>query len=534
MSEPLSKLPANPLPEDAVHLQNMVRQMQETIGRLEGTVRYITARYEKLSHEMAVLKRTTYGKKSERLGGNLVGEQAKLFEESVQEDIAGVELELAQLDEQRKQLDTSATSTAQSSPPAKSAPKRTPLPANLPRVKIYHEPSNTTCKCGCALRRMGEEITEKLDYAPGDFTVEQHIRGRWVCDECETFEQEPMPAYVIDKGSATPGLLAQVLVNKYADHLPHYRQEAIFSRAGLGISRSTLSMWTGQCGVALQPLADAMRELMIQQPVLHGDETPVPMLSPGKGSTHQAYFWVWGSTGFEEPNKPKLLVYEFAMGRAGKYASQFLQDFKGTLVCDDYQGYKHLFTEQYGITEAGCMAHARRKFFDLNKSAQSQIAHEALRIIGQLYGIEAEIKHLDARQRQDERERRSKPVCDALRQWLIDHLAQVPPGTKIANAIEYSLKRWTALTHFLKDGRVPIDNNHIENRIRPIAVGRSNWMFIGSERAGTRAAAVMSLIQSAKLNGHDPYLYMKDVLTRLPTTKQKDIELLLPHRWQPA
>ncbi len=286
MSKPLAKLPANPLSEDSVHLQGMVRELQDTISRLEGTVRYITARYEKLSHEMAVLKRTTYGKKSERLGGHLVGEQAKLFEESVQEDIAGVELELAQLDEQRKQLNTTAASTPESAPPAKQAPKRTPLPSHLPRVQIHHEPASTLCKCGCALRRMGEDITEKLNYEPGDFTVEQHIRGRWVCDECETFEQEPMPAYVIDKGSATPGLLAQVLVNKYADHLPHYRQEAIFSRAGLGISRSTLSMWTGQCGVALQPLADAMRELMIKQPVLHGDETPVPMLSPGKGSTH--------------------------------------------------------------------------------------------------------------------------------------------------------------------------------------------------------------------------------------------------------
>jgi transposase len=245
VSETLSKQPVTPLPEDSSHLQGMVRELQDTVSRLEGTVRYITARYEKLSHEMAVLKRTTYGKKSERLGGNLVGEQAKLFEESVEEDIAGVELELAQLDEQRKQLNTTAASTPESTPTAKAAPKRTALPANLPRVKIYHEPSNTTCKCGCPLRRMGEEITEKLDYAPGTFTVEQHIRGRWVCDECETFEQEPMPAYVIDKGSATPGLLAQVLVNKYADHLPHYRQEAIFSRAGLGISRSTLSMWTG-------------------------------------------------------------------------------------------------------------------------------------------------------------------------------------------------------------------------------------------------------------------------------------------------
>lgn len=512
----------------------MVRQLQETVSALEGTVRYITARYEKLSHEMAVLKRTTYGKKSERLGGDLVGEQARLFEESVAEDIAGVELELAQLDERRKALNNAPENTPATTSAPKQSPKRTPLPAHLPRVKVYHEPASTQCKCGCALRRMGEDITEKLDYAPGDFTVEQHIRGRWVCDQCETFEQEPMPAYVIDKGSATPGLLAQVLVNKYADHLPHYRQEAIFGRAGLGISRSTLSMWTGQCGVALQPLADAMRELMIKQPVLHGDETPVPMLSPGKGSTHQAYFWVWGCTGFEEPDKPKLLVYEFTMGRSGKYASQFLQDFKGTLVCDDYQGYKHLFTEPYGITEAGCMAHARRKFFELSKSNQSQIAYQALQMIGQLYAIEAELKHLEPEHRQIERDRRSKPVCDTLRQWLIDHLAKVPPGTKIANAIGYSLKRWTALTHFLTDGRVPIDNNHIENRIRPIAVGRNNWMFVGSERAGTRAAAVMSLIQSAKLNGHDPYLYIKDVLTRLPTTKQKDIELLLPHRWQPA
>jgi transposase len=242
------------LPEDPEYLQNMVRQLQETVSALEGTVRYITARYEKLSHEMAVLKRTTYGKKSERLGGNLVGEQAKLFEESVAEDIAGVELELAQLDERRKALNNAPENTPATTLAPKQSPKRTPLPAHLPRVKIYHEPASTQCKCGCALRRMGEDITEKLDYAPGDFTVEQHIRGRWVCDECETFEQEPMPAYVIDKGSATPGLLAQVLVNKYADHLPHYRQEAIFGRAGLGISRSTLSMWTGQCSVALQPL----------------------------------------------------------------------------------------------------------------------------------------------------------------------------------------------------------------------------------------------------------------------------------------
>ena len=295
-------------------------------------------------------------------------------------------------------------------------------------------------------------------------------------------------------------------------------------------SRSTLAQWVGACGVSLQPLVDAMKALLLTRAVLHADETPVPMLKPGLGRTHRAYLWSYSSSEYDEL---PMVVYDFAESRSGAHAREFLGSWSGKLVCDDYSGYKALF--ERGVIEVGCMAHARRKLHDLYANHRSDVAEEALRYFAALYDIErlAREQKLNTEERRLLRQQRSKPIAESLRQWLTRELCQVPDGSATAQAIKYSLGRWAALIRYLDDGDLPIDNNHLENRIRPVALGRSNWLFAGSLRAGQRAAAIMSLIQSAKLNGHNPYGYLKDVLERLPTQLASRIEELLPHLWQP-
>ena len=376
------------------------------------------------------------------------------------------------------------------------------------------------------MKRIGADVAEKLDYAPGVFTVERHIRGKWACAQCETIHQVPVDPHIIDKGIPTTGLLAQVLVAKYADHLPLYRQEAIFGRAGLAIPRSTLAQWVGSCGVQLQPLVDAMRTELLQRRVLHADETPVSMLKPGNGKAHRAYLWAYATGAFENI---KAVVYDFCESRSGEHARRFLGDWRGSLTCDDFSGYKALIAS--GVTEVGCLAHARRKFFDLHAANQSQIAEVALQQFARVYEIEREVKEIATDQRQTIRQQQTKPLLDALHQWMVLQRQKVPEGSASAKALDYSLRRWEALTRFVDDGQLPVDNNWIENQIRPIAIGRNNWLFAGSLRAGQRAAAVMTLIQSARLNGHDPYAYLKDVLARLPTQRVSLVHELLPHRW---
>jgi len=490
-------------------------QRDETLASKDREIKYRQAKIDQLTHEMAVLKRWKFGRSREQLDSA----QASLLDEAIDADIAAIELELEHL----------APAPLTDAAP-RQQPRRAALPPELPRIEQHHEPDSTTCTtagCGCTLKRIGEDVSEKLDYTPGLFTVERHIRGKWTCIECQTLIQAPVPAQIIDKGIPTAGLLAQVLVAKYADHLPLYRQEGIFARAGMELPRSTLGAWVGMCGVQLQPLVDALRQELLSCPVLHADETPVAMLKPGNKRTHRAYLWAYAPGAFEDL---KAVVYDFCESRAGEHARTFLGAWQGALVCDDFSGYKQSFT--LGVTEAGCMAHSRRKFFDLHVSNKSQIAAQALQSISALYDIEREVKSLTADERLRIRQARSRPLADAFHQWMGLQRRQITDGSATARALDYSLKRWSALTRFLDDGQLPIDNNWAENQIRPIAIGRKNWLFAGSLRAGQRAAAVMSLIQSARLNGHDPYAYIKDVLSRLPTHKNHLIAELLPHRWQ--
>lgn len=433
-------------------LRELARGLIDQVHSQQRELDWRQAKIDKLTHELALHKRWRFGARTERLSA----EQAKLFEEAVEADLAAIERELEAL--------SSATKPAD-----KAQPRRLPLPAHLPRREIRHEPDSTVCRCGCQLKRIGEDVAEKLDYTPGVFTVERHIRGKWVCAQCETLIQAPVPAQVIDKGIPTSGLLAHVLVAKFADHQPLYRMSGILERAGVPIADSTLGQWVGVCGVALQPLVEALKDDLLGQRVLHADETPVAMLDPGAGKTHRAYLWSYSSTAFAPM---QAVVYDFAESRAGRHAEQFLGDWRGTLVCDDYSGYKALLA--HGITEAGCMAHARRRFFDLHANHQSQIAGEALELFGQLYGLERDVAELDAEQRWRIRQAKARPIADALHAWLRTQRQRVPEGSAIAKAIDYSLKRWAALTRYLDDGDVPI--------------GRVE-MWRGSSRLGLSVAA---------------------------------------------
>lgn len=494
-------------------LRALAAQLMAQVGEKDRELLYRQTRIDQLTHELSMLKRLQFGKRSEHFNA----EQLNLLDEAIDVDLAALEGELEQL-----QSEVSPDKPKQQ-------PKRVPLPPQLPRTDIHHEPDNVTCACGCQRERIGEDISEKLDYTPGVFTVERHIRGKWACKACETLIQAPVPPQVIDKGIPTAGLLAQVLVAKYGDHLPLYRQESIFGRAGLAIPQSTLGAWVGVCGVRLQPLVDALHQALLQQDVLHADETPVQMLVPGKGKTHRAYIWAYTATQYADL---RVVVYDFADSRAGEHARAFFGHWRGKLVCDDYSAYKAGFEQ--GITEIGCAAHARRKFFELHVNHKSQIAEQALQYFAALYDVERDVAELKPDRRCAVRQERARPIAEALHAWMVAQRKRVSEGSAIAKSLDYSLKRWGALTRYLDDGHVPIDNNWVENQIRPWALGRSNWLFAGSLRAGKRAAAIMSLIRSAQLNGHDPYAYLKDVLTRLPTHRVADIAQLLPHRWQPA
>ena len=435
-------------------LRDYAAQLQASLGERDATIQRLTVEKDHLTHEIAILRRHRFGKRSEIKGRS---PQQSLLDDLVEEDIAAIETELEKLDEPLIEARQ------------RSKPRRQSLPPQLPRTEIRHDPESTTCACGCKLTRIGEDVSEKLDYAPGQFSVERHIRSKWACKTCETILQAPVAPHVIDKGIPTTNLLAQVLISKYADHLPLYRQEQIYARAGVDLPRSTLADWVGRCGVELTPLVERLQACLLGHAVLHADETPVPMLSPGKKKTHRAYIWAYATT---RSAPIQGVVYDFQPSRSGKASRDFLAAWQGKLVCDDYQGYKAGFAN--GITEVGCWAHARRKFFELSERGDSPIADRALQMIGLLYDVECDIGEKPPDERQRIRESKSRPIAEQLREWLVQQRAGLTAGTRTAKAIDYSLKRWNALARYLDDGEVPIDNNWIENQIRPWALGRKN------------------------------------------------------------
>jgi transposase len=498
---------------DAPRADDSVQQLRDLIERMQAELRFEKTRNEALNFEIARLKRWRFGSSSESLDTTT---QAVLFDRIV----ADTALEDRAAEDEIK-------------PPPATPPKRQAvrqaLPASLPRVDHHHEIEQTHCACGQPFKRIGQEISEQLDCVPAQFFVLRHIRGKYACACCQTIQAAPMPAQIIDKGIPAPGLLAQVVVAKHDDHLPLYRQEEIYARSGVHIARSSMAQWVGICGVRLAPLAQALREFILGHGVIHADETPVSLLAPGKGKTQRAYVWVYRTTNFMAQ---RAVLFDFTASRAGEHPRRVLQGFGGTLLSDDYSGYFGL--QAQGVTAALCWAHARRKLFEAHKFNASEIAGQAVTLIAKLYEVEREARELQPEARWLLRQQRSRPIAEALHRWLSEQRQKLAHADMTAKAIDYSLSNWRALTRYLDDGNVPIDNNAAENAVRPLCVGRKNWLFVGSQQAGERAAVVLSLIESAKLNGHDPWAYLKDVFERLPTLKQRDLAQLLPHNWRPA
>ena len=495
-----------------------IAQQSQQIDFQSHTIRLRELKIERITHELARLKAWRFGARTERMSA----EQRELFEETLAADQASLEAQLEALQGQ-----SGAPGPAVVVEPRRQ-PKRQALPEHLQRVEHRHEPESTTCGCGLPMVRVGEDISEKLDIVPAQFFVHRHIRGKWACKCCQGAGTRRAAHHRL--GAPAEGLIAHTLVVRFVDHLPYYRQEQINARSGVHTPRSTLAAWSSRAGAALMPLYEAHRAFVLGAAVVHADETPVNMLDPGSGKTKRAYVWAYARSAFDVlPG----VVYNFCIGRAAKYPVEFLKGWSGTLVCDGYKVYESVLKLETRI-EAGCMAHARRTFDQLIKENQSPVATQAVQRIAWLYRIEKEVRELPEQQRLAMKQARAGPLCEELHLWLRLERQRVPDGSAIAGAIDYSLNRWTALTAYLLDGNVAIDNNHIENLMRPWAMGRKAWLFAGSELAGQRAAVVISLVQSARMHGHDPWAYLKDVLTRLPGHLNSHIDELLPHRWQPA
>lgn len=493
-------------------------RLSEQIAYRDRELHSAQTKIQALTLELAHLRRIRFGTSSE----SLTVEQRDLFQETLASDLAAAQAELA------KQQEGVAETTASRLPRSRAG--RQPLPEHLPRIEHRHEPESCTCgQCGQALVKIGEDISEQLDMEPARFFVHRHIRPQYACRACETVSAAPIPAAVIDGGMAAAGLYVWVIIGKYLDHLPLYRLEQIAAREGVTLSRSTLAEWIGRMGVALQPLVDRLAVLLRERKVLHADETPVAQLDPGNGKTKRAYLWAYRSNVLQ--TGPPMVVFDYQDSRAGRHVQSFLKGWEGHLMVDDFGGYKALFGN--GVTELGCLAHARRKYFDLNAAQANPIAEEALERIAALYAIEAQGRDMDSAARQALRHEQAQPRLQSMHDWLLLTRASVAHGGGMAKAIDYSLKRWAALSRYATQGYFPIDNNPVENAIRPIALGRKNWLFTGSERAGKRAAAIQSLLATAKLNGLNPAAWLRDTLEKLPTCRNSQIDSLLPLRTQP-
>lgn len=491
-------------------LQDQLAERDAKLAVRDAELKRRDLKIQQLTLELAHHKRIRFGCKSEALSP----EQRDLFVESCDEDGAAI---VAELEQQQ----------AAGTPRQHKRSGRKPLPPELPRIEHRHEPESCSCgQCGRDLVLIGEDVSEQLDVEPARFFVHRHIRPQYACRSCETVTAAPVPVALIDGGLAAPGLHAWVLIQKYLDHLPLYRIEKISERHGVPIARSTLAQWVGQLGVSLQPLVDRLTEMLLQGQVLHADETPVQQLDPGKGKTQRAYMWAYRSNDLE--GAPRIVVFDYQQSRSGEHARNFLKDWRGHLMVDDYGGYKASFRQ--GVTELACLAHCRRKFFELHAAGGHPVAHEALQRIGELYAIEAQARDGDTNTRLALRQQEALPKLSAWHDWLIAHRLRTADGTGLARAIDYSLKRWAAIKRYVDSGHLPIDNNPVENAIRPITLGRRNWLFTGSERAGRRAAAIQSLLATAKLNDLEPLAWLKDTLEKLPAWPHSRIDELLPLR----
>jgi transposase len=512
------------IPEDPGGLRELVRELAIQRDLAYEALKLKTLELEKLKLQLAKLRRLQFGRSSEKLAR--AAAQLELAIEEIETGEAAPAVVAAD--------DEPAGETPAATPLAPRKPARRRLPDHLPRQTIVHAPAATCPHCGGASRVLGEDRCEILDYVPGHFRVIEHVRPKVSCRACERVRQAPPPALPIERGRPGPGLLAHVLVAKYADHLPLYRQAEIYARDGVELARSTLAGWVGRAAFELQPLVEAIGAHVLSAANVHGDDTPVPVLAPGLGKTATGRLWAYVRD--ERPwasPQPPAVVYRYSPDRKALHPQAHLADFRGTLQADGYAGFGELYRSG-GIGEVACWAHVRRKFFDIHQANGAPLAHAALERIGELYAIEAAARGLRPDLRRDIRQRRAVPRLGELKAWLDTSLMRISGKSELAGAIRYATNRWPQLTRYCDDGRLEIDNNAAERAIRAIALGRKNWLFAGSHAGGERAAAMYTLIETAKLNGIDPEGWLRDVLERLATHPARLVADLLPWRWAAA
>ena len=523
------------LPDDPAALKAIIRAQHEEAERVTASVRAYEALIEALRLQIARLKRQRFGASSE-----------KIEREIAQLQLALEDLEIAQTGEHETAAEPAPAPAA---PTTRAKPRRRGTPKvaeDTPRERIVVDPGEHCPECGGSLRLIGEDVSEILEFIAAKLKVVETARPKKSCRCCETVVQAPAPTRPVERGMAGPGLLAHILVSKYDDHLPLYRQGEILARLGADIPRSTLIDWCGRGVAALSPLVARIRTLVMRGDRLHADDTPIRVLDPsvparkgGKRAVKEGRIWAyvrddrpWGGS------DPPAAAYHFSPDRKGEHPRRHLDGFEGILQADAYAGFRKVYEpgldDVQRVREAACWAHLRRDFHDVWRATGSAIAKEALDRIGALYDVERDINGWPAETRRAVREERSRPIAEAFRAWCAAQLECLPGKGDLAKAMRYALKRWPAFTLFLEDGRVAIDNNAAERALRPVVLTRKNALFVGSDAGGETFADAMTVIETAKLSGLNPEAYLADILARLHDHPNKRLDDLLPWNWHAA
>lgn len=502
-------LDAAHLPDDIDVLKAMLLASQSRVAHLSAELSSRTAEIEHLKLVLAKLRRMQFGRRSEKL-----------------------DLQIEQLELKLEDLEAEAA-VAEAQVPVEMAPRRKaerkPLPAHLPREERVLRPDLDACPdCGGKLKDLGENVSEQLEYVPASFRVIRHVRPKLACACCDRIVQAPAASRPIERGLPGPGLLAHVLVAKYADHVPLYRQSVIYAREGVELERSLLASWVGAASALLRPLSEAVRRHVFAAAKLHADDTPLPVLAPGNGKTRTARLWTYvrddRTSGATEP---PAVWFAYSPDRKGEHPQAHLADFSGVLQADAYAGFNAIY-ESGRVVEAACWAHARRKFYDLHVVRPSTLTAEALRRIGELYAIEETIRGKPPDERLAVRQARARRLLDDLERWMQATLATLSRKSDTAAAILYALKLWPALNRYAEDGRIEIDNSAAERALRGVALGRRNFLFAGADSGGERAAAMYGLIGTARLNGVDPEAWLRHVLERIADHPVNQVHDFLP------
>ena len=511
------------LPDDPETLQLILRAALTEIERLQLLI--------------AGLQRNRFGRRSEKLDDDQVQQGVEDLEQSLAEQQARLEAAAATAEGSTPKPDA----TAASPQPQPAKRNRGALPAHLPRIEVIVDVEDKACPCcGGTMHVIGEDRAEMLDYVPAQVRVKVIRRPRHGCRACEgAVVQAPAPERPIDGGMATEALLAHILISKYGDSLPLYRQAQIFARQGVVLDRSTLCDWVGRACWWLAPLHELMMTTVLASPKIFADDTTLPVLDPGRGKTKTGRLWCYAvdNRPWQGPGHPAA-VYIYSEDRKGVHPAEHLKGYGGLLQVDGYAGFAGLVTDPAGDAPqiAFCWAHTRRKLYDVFVTTKSPIAEEALQRIAALYAIESGVRGEPAEERQRVRQQKSRPLVEAMHLWLSKQLSRIPGASTLAKAIRYAMNHWSGLILFLDDGRLELDTNTVERAIRPVTITRKNALFAGNDSGGRHWAIIATLVQSAKFNGVEPLAWLTDVLERIVSgrTKLHELETLLPWNWKAA